>query len=127
MNLSLPSARDPQTYAIIGAAMEVHRELGHKFLEAVYKDSLDIEFWLRGIASQREVSLPVYYKGQLLPSTYRADFVCFETIVVECKAIDVLGGTHRSQLINYLNAVKLRRGLLINFGSTSLEYERFVL
>src|SRR6185503_7180076 len=87
--------RDPQTYAIIGAAMEVHRQLGHGFLEAVYKEALAIELELRGIPFKREVPLSIYYKGKLLDCKYQADFICYGDIIVEAKAIADLIGSHR--------------------------------
>jgi GxxExxY protein len=126
-NLRQDMNTDPQTYAIIGAAMEVHRELGHGFLEAVYQEALALELTARGIPFQREVPLQVKYKGQLLVCTYRADFICFGEILVELKAIEKLGDADKSQVINYLNAAQLARALLFNFGSPSLEYERLVL
>ena len=118
--------RDPQTYAIIGAAMEVHRELGHGFLELVYRTALGIEFQTRGFAYAAEVSLPVKYKGKSLMCSYRADFVCFENIVVEIKAIAKLTGADDAQLINELKATGFHRGILLNFGTSSLEYRRLV-
>jgi len=119
--------KDPQTYAIIGAAMEVHRELGPGFLEAVYQEALAIEFEARQIPFRREVVLPVFYKEKLLKCGYRADFVCFENIVVESKAISQLTGADEGQLINALTATRFNRGLLLNFGAKSLEYRRRVL
>lgn len=118
--------RDPQTYAIIGAAMEIHRQLGHGFLEAVYQDAAVIEFNLRKIPFEKEVSLPVRYKDTLLPSQYRADFICFSEIIVEFKALSRLSSVEESQLLNYLKATDLKRGLLINFGASSLQYKRMV-
>jgi GxxExxY protein len=117
---------DPQTYAIIGAAMAVHQELGPGFLESVYHEALAIEFELRGIPYIHEVDLPISYKGRPLQKIYRADFVCFTDIVVELKALSAIGGTEKAQVINYLKATNFDRGLLLNFGATSLQYERLV-
>ena len=117
---------DPQTYAIIGAAMEIHRQLGHGFLEAVYQDAAVIEFPLRKIPFEKEVSLPIRYKEILLPSHYRADFICFSEIIVEFKALSHLSSVEEAQLLNYLKATGLKRGLLINFGASSLQYKRMV-
>lgn len=118
--------RDPQTYAIIGAAMEVHKVLGHGFLEAVYQEALAEEFRQRGIAFSEQVELPIFYKGKTLPVYYRADFVVFEHVIVEIKALDILTSREKAQLLNYLKASGFRRGLLINFGARSLEHERLV-
>lgn len=118
--------KDPQTYAIIGAAMEVHRELGHGFLEAVYQEALAQEFTDRQIPFEREVSLPVAYKGRRLPCWYRADFVCCGEIIVELKALSELTGVDEAQVINQLKASGLHRALLLNFGAPSLQYKRFV-
>lgn len=119
--------RDPQTFAIIGAAMEVHRTLGCGFLEAVYQDALAEEFILREIPYQRELELPVHYKDKKLTAFYKADFICFKSIVVELKALDSLTGKEKAQVINYLKASGIQRALVFNFGSESLQYERYVL
>jgi GxxExxY protein len=119
--------RDPETYAIIGSAMEVHGQLGCGFLEAVYQESLGVEFELRGIPARPQVELPLCYKDRRLKTFYKADFIAYESVIVELKALDRLSGIERAQVINYLKATRLKRALLINFGAQRLEYERFVL
>ena len=119
--------KDPETFAIIGAAMEVHSELGRGFLELVYQTALALEFQQRGVPYKAEVALPIRYKDKLLTCAYRADFVCFESIIVETKAIAALTGADEAQLINELKATGLQRGLLLNFGAASLEHKRLVL
>ena len=118
--------RDPRTYAIIGAAMEVYNTLGCGFLEAVYQEALAIEFAARGIPFRREVSLPVSYKAQVLNTAYRADFICFDSVIVEIKAIDKIGGVEQAQLLNYLKATGIEVGLVINFGADTLKWDRLV-
>jgi GxxExxY protein len=117
---------DEQTYKIIGAAMAVHTELGCGFLERVYKAALPLEFETRGIAFSKEVALPIEYKSRVLPLDYVADFMCWQEIVVEVKAVDAIHDRHVAQLINYLKASRLKRGLLLNFGATRLEHRRIV-
>jgi GxxExxY protein len=118
--------RDPETHSIIGAAMEVHTHLGHGFLEAVYQEALSAEFTLRRVRYRREVELPVIYKGERLKCAYRADFVCFESVIVELKALAAIGPIEQAQTLNYLKATRLGRALLINFGAPRLEFKRFV-
>lgn len=117
---------NPDTYAIIGAAMEVHRELGSGFLEAVYQDALEFELADRGIPFDREFAVPVRYKGKPLNTPYRADFVCEGGIIVELKAIKSLTDVESAQLIHYLGATGFNRALLINFATPSLQHKRFV-
>jgi GxxExxY protein len=118
--------RDPRTYAIIGAAMEVHRQLGCGLLEAVYQEALELELAARSVRFRPQLPLPVSYKGQQLKCSYCADFICFDEIIVEIKALAKLTGIEESQIINYLKATGLETGLLINFGARSLEYRRFI-
>lgn len=121
------SENDPRTYAIIGAAMEVHRQLGCGFLEPIYQEALAIEFSKREISFQREVRLAVFYKEVPLDSLYKVDFICFDEVVVELKALARLSGTEEAQVINYLKATGHETGLLLNFGARSLEHRRFIL
>jgi GxxExxY protein len=118
--------RDPQTYAIIGACIEVHKELGHGFLEAVYQEALGLELTARGIPFAREVKINIVYKEETLDCYYQADFICFDEVLLELKAIKSLTDVEQAQIINYLRATRLNRGLLINFGAPQLEYKRFV-
>lgn len=118
---------DEQTFEIIGAAMAVHRELGHGFLEEVYQEALVIEFANREIPFVREVDLPIQFRGQRLNTGYRTDFLCFDDVIVELKALDKLTTREEAQVINYLKASGKSRGLLLNFGNRSLEHKRLVL
>ncbi len=124
--MSQISKKDPRTYEIIGAAIEAHRVMGHGFLEAVYQEALSIEFSLRHIPFKKEIDLPVYYKDLILSTGYRADFLCYDSVIVELKAMTQLSGKEESQIINYLKATGLEIGLLLNFGAKSLEYKRFI-
>jgi GxxExxY protein len=115
-----------EAYEIIGAAMAVHRELGPGFLEAVYQEALEIEFQLRDIPYERERQLNIDYKGHTLSKHYNADFVCYNKIIVETKAICDLSTKDESQLLNYLKATGYKLGILINFGEERLRYKRMV-
>ena len=116
-----------ECYKIIGACMEVHSELGSGFLEAVYQEALAIEFEEREIPFDSEARLNVYYKGKKLNKHYNADFICYDQIIVEIKAMEGLTDEHLSQVLNYLKATGFRIGLLINFGSSKLQYKRVIL
>ncbi len=116
-----------EVFRIVGAAMEVHKVLGCGFLEGVYQDALELEFKEQNIPFEREQLLNIYYKGAPIDKKYMSDFICFGKIVVELKALSALNSEHESQLINYLKATKLRVGVLLNFGTQSLEYKRLVL
>jgi len=117
---------DKRTYRIIGCAMEVHKELGHGFLEAVYQEALGREFSIQGIPNKAQPIIEILYKGKPLDKKYQPDFVCYEEIILEIKAISSLTGVEEAQLINYLKATGLKVGLLINFGAKSLEHKRLV-
>jgi GxxExxY protein len=119
-----PPINDPQTFAIIGAAFEVHRVLGCGFSKPVYREGFTNELRRRNLPFAREVALPVYYKGDLLPLHYRADFVCFGDIIVELKALPAISPRDYAQLRNYVRVARRRRGLLLNFGAAKLEYRR---
>ena len=116
-----------ESYDITGAAMHVYNTLGLGFLEAVYQEALAIEFKKRGILYEQEKELKVFYDGQELKQTYRADFVCYGNIIVELKAVSELDNSHRSQVYNYLKATGYKLGIIFNFGSREeLQYERVV-
>ena len=115
-----------ESYKIIGACMEVHRELGPGFLEAVYQEALAIEFKKQNIPFEQEKVLSIVYKDIELEKKYVADFFCYGKIILETKAVKELCDNHRAQIINYLKATKFKLGLLVNFGEPSLKYERFI-
>jgi GxxExxY protein len=116
-----------EVYAIVGAAMEVHTELGAGFLEAAYQEAMEMEMGLRSIPFVPQCDLTIKYKGNELKKAYCADFVCYEQVVVEIKAMRELTGREEAQLLNYLKATGLRVGLLINFGDPGrLDWKRIV-
>ena len=106
--------------------MEVHKQLGHGFLEAVYQEALAVEFRQRDVPFDSQAKLTVMYKGAPLPCEYRADFCCYGQVLVELKALTRLTTNEEAQVIHYLKATGLQRALLINFGAPRLEYKRFV-
>ncbi|MBP3738457.1 MAG: GxxExxY protein [Muribaculaceae bacterium] len=113
-----------ESYAIVGAAMQVHSSLGCGFVEKVYQEALEIEFTKRGIPFEREKRLLIEYNSQILKTEFYVDFLCYDKIVVELKAVTEIVGEHKSQVINYLKAGGFKLGYLINFGQQSLYYER---
>ena|ERR1044072_5854286 len=116
-----------EVYRIVGAAMEVHKDKGCGFLEPVYQECMEIELDERNISAVAQKEMPISYKGRQLKKTYIADFVAFDKIIVELKALDRLTSREKAQVINYLKASGLEVGLLINFGAHSLEWQRIVL
>ena len=115
-----------ETYAIVGAAMEVHKILGPGFSESIYQEALAIEFERQGIPFEKEKAIIVKYKDIDLHNTFRADFVCYQDIIVELKALESTTPEHRSQVINYLKATGFKLGLLINFGERQLYRRRII-
>jgi GxxExxY protein len=116
-----------ECYAIAGAAIEVHSELGPGFLEAIYQEALEIELGGRRIPFEAQKQLTVAYKGQRLKKEYCADLICYGQIIVELKAMDRFTGKEESQILNYFKATGFKAGLLINFGSHGkLEWRKFV-
>jgi GxxExxY protein len=115
------------TQEIIGAAMEVHRELSSGFLEYVYEESLCYELNLREISFERQKELDIYYKDLLIPRKYKPDLIVENKVIVEIKATSGLTEVEEAQLLNYLKATKMRVGLLLNFGRRSMEVKRRIL
>ena len=112
------------TYNIIGAALEVHKQLGCGFLEAVYGEALELELNARSIPFEREKMLSLVYKGRMLKQYYVADFVCYGSVIVELKAVSKLESIYDAQVLNYLKATNMEVGLLLNFGEESLVKKR---
>lgn len=115
-----------ESYKIIGCCMKIHNELGAGFLEAVYEEVLEKEFIKENIPYQKQVRLNLYYEGVKLNKTYRADFICYDKIIVEIKAVSQVPLAFYKQLHNYLKATNLELGMLINFGAPSLYYNRIL-
>ena len=115
-----------ESFAIRGAIFEVHKNLGTGFLEKVYQESLEKEFLLRNIPYEREKRIVINYKGEPLKQEYIADFVCYDKIIVECKAVKELENVHRAQVINYLKATNYQLGFLVNFWEMYVQPERLI-
>ena len=116
-----------EVFKLVGLCMEIHRELGKGHDEVIYKDALVVELQRGKISFSRELKFEVSYKGVILPHHYRADFVVWDKILFEAKAVERLTDAHVKQVMNYLAASKLELGLLVNFGGDSLEWKRVVL
>jgi len=117
-----------ESYKILEACFNVYNEMGCGFLEPVYQECVQIEFESQAIISDSQKALTLNYRNKRLNQTYKPDFICFDKIIVELKSVSHLTDEHRAQVLNYLNASKLRLGLLVNFGHyPKLEYERIIL
>lgn len=115
-----------EAYRLVGAAMQVHRELGCGFLEPVYQEAFQLVLQDARIPFEREKLLPIHFMGRKLQKEYFADFVCFDKIIVEFKAVATLTSVHEAQVMNYLKATRFKLGLLFNFGGLSLVHKRLV-
>jgi GxxExxY protein len=112
----------------MGACFNVYKEKGNGFLEAVYQECLEIEFSFQEIPYETQKNLQLTYRDQILKQTYKPDFLCYNKIIIEIKALSKIMDEHRAQILNYLNGTVFKLGILVNFGhSPKLEYERFVL
>ncbi len=118
---------EDESFKIIGACMEVHKELGSGFLEGVYQEALAVEFKKQNIPFEREKEINISYKGINLNKKYISDFICNDKILLELKALSKLTSEHESQVLNYLKATSFKLGLLINFGESSLKVKRLIL
>lgn len=118
---------EAETYQILGACFEVYKENGCGFVEPVYQECLEIEFGIQTLPFQPRVQLQLSYKGRVLKKRYIPDFICFEKIILEIKAVSDLSDVHRAQIHNYLKSTGYRVGLLVNFGHyPKVEYERII-
>ena len=115
-----------ESYKIIGICMNIHSTLGNGFLEAVYSEVLEKEFVKNNIPYQREVKLDLFFNGEKLDKKYKADFICFDNIILEIKAVSFIHENFTKQTLNYLKATEKKLGLLINFGERSLQYKRII-
>lgn len=119
---------EEDTYAILGACFEVYNEKGCGFTEEIYQECLELELELRGIPFVAQKELPLTYKGRRLKRKFKPDFLCYDRVLLEIKAVSKLVDEHRAQVLNYLNATAFPVGLLVNFGHfPKVEYERIVL
>ena len=116
-----------EVFQVIGACMEVHKKLGHGFLEPVYQEALEYELSLQGIPFSAQSPVTITYKDKILEKQYIADFIVFDRFIVEIEALTSYDPSNIAQVLNYLNATGLPLGLLVNFGSKSLEWKRVVI
>ena len=115
-----------ESYALIGIGMEVHRELGMGFKEVLYKDAIELELKEKNIAYKREREFRIEYKGKILPHKFYADFVIWDSIILEVKSTSFIVNNFISQTRNYLKASGLKLGIIANFGEKSFTYKRIV-
>ena len=115
-----------ESYKIIGICMNIHSTLGNGFLEAVYCEVLEKEFVKNNIPYKRVVKLDLFFNGEKLDKKYKADFICFDNIILEIKAVSFIHENFTKQTLNYLKATDKKLGLLINFGEKSLKYKRII-
>ena len=123
-----PLLYEEESYRIRGAIFEVYKEMGCGFLEPVYQECLELELTMRGIPFSAQRELQLQYKSEVLNQKYKPDFICFDKIIVEVKAVREIAPDHRAQVFNYLKATGLRLGMLVNFGNyPKVEIERIVV
>ena len=122
----MPLHYEHETYAIIGACMTVHQALGNGFLESVYQEALERTLTKNKIPFQRQKKLKILFDGQELEKYFIADFICYNSIILEIKAADFIHKSHHLQIVNYLKSTNMPVGLLINFGETSLKWKRVI-
>jgi GxxExxY protein len=116
-----------ENFKIVGLCMEIHRILGSGLLEVVYKDALEFELKQHGIPYAREKEFAVQYKGVILPHKFYADFVVHDDIILEVKALNEITKEHIAQTMNYIKLTKGKLGLIVNFGTTSLQHKRIII
>jgi GxxExxY protein len=117
---------ETETHKIIGACMQVHRKLGSGFLESVYQEAVEKEFESQNIPYSRQKRLHIIFDGKPLDKFFVADFVCYDSIIIEIKAASFIHQDNSKQVLNYLKATGLAVGLLVNFGESSLKWKRFI-
>lgn len=120
--------KEKETYEILGACFAVYKSMGCGFLEAVYQECLEIEFKKQNIPFKAQRELEISYDGKILKQKYKPDFICYDSVIVELKALSELASEHQAQLLNYLKATKMEVGILVNFGHhPKLEHKRMIL